>query len=528
MAFDAIVIGSGFGGAITACRLAQAGYKTLVLERGRRWDKSNFPRAPDDSWLWDHEHPESKNGWLDLRLFPGMAVAQGAAVGGGSLIYANISCAAPPSAFATGWPPEITLGELQPHYASVADFMDVQPVPDGQWTKRMELMREAAVNAGFGERFHKLELAVKFDPNWTYDGDFSKGEQASTLKPNKHGALQGTCVHLGNCDIGCDVYAKNTLDRNYLYVAENQYHAEIRPLHLVERIEQASDGGFRVSFDSLESGQRVPGAETARIVIVAAGSLGSTELFLRARDVHRTLPLVSPFLGQRWSSNGDFLTPAFYDRDVRASWGPTIASAIDFQDGSQAGQAFWIEDGGLPNLAIGYLLRKLDDPSTSFTAKLLLELLQRFLRTPEPLRTMMPWFAQGVDAGNGVLGLAQPTAFSNGGQLTLDWNIDRSRPVMDAIVAMHQRLADATGGQAVVPPTWSLFKDLVTPHPLGGCNMGRSREEGVVNHAGEVFGYRNLFVIDGAIIPRPLGVNPSRTIGALAERAAALIAAEGR
>ncbi len=528
MVFDAIVIGSGFGGAITACRLAQAGYKTLVLERGRRWDKSNFPRQPDDPWLWDHDCPESKNGWLDLRMFPGMAVAQGAAVGGGSLIYANISCPAPPSAFATGWPPEITFSELEPHYKTVAEFMDVQQVPDNQWTERMKLMRDAGRAAGFADRFRKLELAVNFDPAWTYERDFARGEQGSTLAPNKHGALQGTCVHLGNCDIGCEVYARNTLDRNYLYVAEYQHHAEIRPLHLVDRIEPLGNAGFRVCFDDLASGTRVPGSETARLVIVSAGSLGSTELMLRARDVHQTLPNVSACLGQRWSSNGDFLTPAFYDRDILPSRGPTITSAIDFQDRSQAGRAFWIEDGGLPTLAIGYLLRKIDDPSTSFKAKLVLELLQKYLRTTDPLRTMMPWFAQGVDAGNGVLSLTQPTAFSAGGRLKLEWDITQSQALIDAIVDMHQRLADCTGGEALVPPTWSLFKDLVTPHPLGGCIMGQSADDGVVNHAGEVFGYRNLFVIDGAIIPRPLGVNPSRTIGALAERAAAVIAAEGR
>ena len=95
MPFDVIIIGSGFGGAITACRLSQAGYRVLVLERGRRWDKTNFPRKPEDRWLWSHDRPESENGWLDLRMFPGMSVAAGAAVGGGSLIYANISCEAP-------------------------------------------------------------------------------------------------------------------------------------------------------------------------------------------------------------------------------------------------------------------------------------------------------------------------------------------------------------------------------------------------------------------------------------------------
>ena len=113
-------------------------------------------------------------------------------------------------------------------------------------------------------------------------------------------------------------------------------------------------------------------------------------------------------------------------------------------------------------------------------------------------------------------------------RLQLDWDIDRSRKVIDAIVAMHKKLSHATGGLPVVPPTWTLFKDLITPHPLGGCNMGDSPEHGVVDHRGEVFGHPGLYVADGAIIPEALGVNPSRTIGALAERIAAIIIAEGK
>ena len=523
MAFDIIVIGSGFGGAITACRLAQSGRSVLVLERGRRWDKTNFPRKPEDPWIWDHDHPESENGWLDLRVFPAMSVAAGAGVGGGSLIYANISCEAPRSVFDTGWPAEITYAQLKEHYDAVAEMMDVRPVPDNQWTARMRLMKDAADAAGFGDRFRKLDLAVNFDPHWTY-ADFARGEAASTEAPNKHGALQGTCVHLGYCDIGCSVYAKNTLDRNYLYVAENKHAAEVRCLHLVDRIEPLPDGTYRVSFDVLQDGQRIAGCETARIVIVAAGSLGSTELLLRCRDVHGTLPNLSPFLGRNWSGNGDFLTPAFYDqRSVDPDQGPTIAAAIDFEDRSQGGQAFWIEDGGLPNLLAGYLQRKAQDPTAGMKAKLLIDALRIYIRTPDSLRNVMPWFAQGVDAGNGTLQLTERTLFCDGGKLHLNWNSGATRAVIDAIIAMHQRLSSGTGGTVLVPPTWSLFRDLATPHPLGGCNMGDTAADGVVDFAGRVFGYPNLYVADAAIIPRPLGVNPSRTIGALAEHIAAVI-----
>jgi cholesterol oxidase len=522
--FDAIVIGSGFGGAVTALRLAEYGHSVLVLERGRRWDKSNFPRGPEDPWLWSHTHPEAHNGWLDLRIFPNITVAQGAAVGGGSLIYANVSEEAPRASFDSGWPPEITYGDLKQYYDRVADMMDVRPVPDGQWTKRMELMRDAAAAAGYADRFRKAELAVRFDAAWTYARDFDKGEAGSKTQANKHGALQGTCVHLGTCDIGCAVMARNTLDLNYLYVAENRHHVDVRPLCLVDCI-APRDNGWRVHFARLEGGQRIVSFEDAKLVVVAAGSLGSTELMLRNRDIHATLPNLSLALGQGWSSNGDFVTPAVYpSRKVNPSAGPTIASIIDFEDRSFRDQQFWVQDGGLPKLAVAYLAKKIDDPAISFKAKMVLEVIRRLLRKDDPLRNFMPWFAQGVDAANGRLMLSKGGPFSRGGELQLEWQASRSYELIETIIAMHKKLSETTNGHAFVPPTWSLFRDLITPHPLGGCNMGTDASTGVVDHTGAVFGYPNFYVVDGAVVPRALGVNPSRTIAALAERSAVSIA----
>jgi cholesterol oxidase len=146
---------------------------------------------------------------------------------------------------------------------------------------------------------------------------------------------------------------------------------------------------------------------------------------------------------------------------------------------------------------------------------------------PAAFRAVMPWFAQGVDAANGTLAMHH-SLVSGEPCLALNWDIGKSKQVIDAIVAMHLNLTAATGGHPVVPPTWSLLHMLVTPHPLGGCGMGNSLLDGVVNHACEVFNYKNLYVIDGAIIPEALGVNPSRTIGALAERAASILCAESR
>ena len=526
MDFDAIVIGSGFGGAVSACRLAEAGYKVLVLERGRRWDKTNYPRTPEDPWMWNSEHPEREQGWLDLHVFDRMAVATGAAVGGGSLIYANISCEAPPSSFAIGWPQEINYAELQPYYERVKKFMNVQQVPANQWTNRMKLMKEGADKTGAGARFKQLDLAVSFDPAWTYDQPDPFNILQSKRFMNAQGVEQGTCVHLGNCDIGCDVDAKNTLDRNYIPWAE-KHGAEVRPLHLVTDI-QPVDGGYRVSFDQLGNGVRKQGSQTARIVIVAAGSLGSTELLLRCREINRTLPDISPFLGQEWSSNGDFLTPAFYHgRAVDPSRGPTIACAIDFLDRSDNGQSFWIEDGGFPDLLLDYANRLDATADKGIAAKLLLDGLRHILAGGEPFSNVMPWFAQGVDAANGTLSM-QDSWLTGEPHLALKWDIDKSEELIDTIIAKHRQLSAATGGDAVVPLTWSIRRLLVTPHPLGGCSMADTPLDGVVNHTGEVFNYPNLYVIDGAIVPEALGVNPSRTIAALAERAVEILVKEGR
>jgi cholesterol oxidase len=160
-------------------------------------------------------------------------------------------------------------------------------------------------------------------------------------------------------------------------------------------------------------------------------------------------------------------------------------------------------------------------------AEALIKSLQEMLKGDEPFRNVMPWFAQGIDATNGRLHIKR-NLLSRRPYMDLDWNVTDSKPVMDTIVGMHERLSKATGGLPVVPPTWTLFKYLITPHPLGGCGMGGDRNEGVVKHAGEVFGYKNLYVADAAIIPEALGVNPSRTIGALAERIAKIIGEQGR
>jgi cholesterol oxidase len=520
--FDVIVIGSGFGGAVSACRLAEKGMNVLVLERGRRWQTSDYPRAPGDPWIYDHLCPEKLNGWIDLRLYDDMTIAQGAGVGGGSLIYANVSVEAKRELFNQGWPAEITYDELKPYYDRVGKMLNLQTIPEGQFTPRFKLMKEGAEALGYGSRFRPLPLAVTFHPDWNYSIDDPHNDTHSHKWINEQGQEQGTCVHCGNCDIGCQVKAKNTLDLNYLPLAE-KHGAAIRPLHLVTSI-KPENRGYRVYFDRLENGGRIPGSEMTERVILSAGSLGSTELLLRCREQHRTLPHLSKFLGRDWSSNGDFLTPAIQtNREISPTRGPTITCAIDFLDGSVDQQQFFIEDGGFPDVLGDFLEAKLKSGTSHPKGRLLIEALGRLVRSQDPLGDVMPWFAQGIDAANGRLYLGRTWYAPWRRQLKLNWEIERSEGVINAIVKMHERLARATDGTPLVPPTWTILKNLITPHPLGGCNMGTTPENGVVNHRGEVFGYPNLFVADGAIIPEAVGLNPSKTIAALAERIADLM-----
>lgn len=532
MDFDVIVIGSGFGGAITGCRLAEAGYKVLILERGRRWTyeagkENSYPRlsSAPDKWMWSHAHPERDHGWIDLRVFPTMSVAQGAGVGGGSLIYANISVEAPAYVFDNGWPPEITYAEIKPYYDKVRQFMKVRPLPANQFNGRTRMMQDAARAIGQPERFRLVEMAVNFDDNLQLDIANPPSKPAGPFPKNEHGVPQGTCYHSGMCDSGCDVNARNTLDTNYIPRAEKTGNATVAELHLVTNIEPAQ-GGYRVHFDDLHGETRTHGSKTARIVIVAASSLGSTELLLQCRDVAGTLPALSPRLGYNWASNGDFLTPAYYEnRNIYPAVGPTIGSIIDFHDGSVEGQKFWIQDGGFPDVFGKFLSDFAPGRILSHVGTLIEALKHMVSKSPE--RHVMPWFAQGIDAGDGVLSLKRPWWFFGKRRLHLSYDVSHS-PVFDTIVRMHERLSHATGGVPLVPPTWTLGRYLVTPHPLGGCNMGTGPSRGVVDHRGEAFGYKNLYVADAAIIPRPVGVNPSRTIAALAERIARKIVEEKR
>ncbi len=520
--YDAIVVGTGFGGAISACRLAESGARVLLLERGRRWTKDTYPRKPSDPWLYHHRHPEKHNGWLDLRLFRGMTIAQGAGVGGGSLCYSSVVMEADADVFESPWPAEITYDELAPYYEKVRRMLALRPIPPGQATQRYRLLERAAERLGHRERFERVPLAIAFDSDYSYDLPDPIDAKHSKTFVNDQGVEQGTCVHLGNCDIGCDVHAKNTLDLNYVPWAE-KHGAELRPLHLVRYVEP-SGSGYRVVWDQLEEHRRIPGSATADRVIVAAGSLGSTEILLRSRDEQGTLPDISPMLGTNWSSNANFLTPARYPESatVEQGIGPTISSGLNFMDGSVGGMRFFIEDDGFPNLLLNALTAMRRFSFGGRLAKRLDEALRRGLDEKNPTRQLMVWLGEGIDGSDGKLYLGRELLRPWRRDIKLDWRVKNTEAVIEAIIDMHRQLSDVDHAELRVPVYWKLLKSLVTVHPLGGCAMGNTAADGVVDHRGQVFGYPNLYVADGAVLPRPTGRNPSMTIGALAERIAHL------
>jgi cholesterol oxidase len=513
---DVVIIGSGFGGAVAACRLAPTGRRVVVLERGRDWTQHQLTPQRWRDYLYSSRLPHLLNGWLDLRILDQMVVATGAGVGGGSLIYANVCVDAPCAVFRTGWPSSITAEEMQPYYEAVGDVLQPQHIPPGQLNPRVNLLQEAAAGLGMGAKYRSLPLAVAFDEDAPDRGG------APWSDPSVY--AEGMCVHCGDCVIGCVHGAKKTLDKNYL--AEARAHgAEVWPLSMVTHIEEGPGGAWRVHYLDVSDGRRRKRTIVGKVVIVAAGSIGSTEILLRSRDEFRTLRNLPRALGRGWSPNGDFLTMARYrDRDpLRPTKGPTIGARIDLLDGVDLpddnmigydGRIF-VEDGGLPNFAEHLLKSWKNKHGVKGT-------LYRKASEFTDFSDMIPWFGQSIDAADGEFALQNPLWFWRA-KTRLNWNPQRSASALDAFNDVHIAMTLATGGDPKPSLTWKRLRMLVTPHPLGGCNMAAAPGAGVTNDRCEVFGFENLFVMDGSVIPRAIGRNPSKTIAAVAERSCATL-----
>lgn len=514
--YDVVVIGSGFGGAITACRLAQAGRSVCILERGRQWPRDDFPRSPAEVSRSFWRKGESF-GFLEYKVFRRIDVIQGCGVGGGSLHYFNVQLRALPAIFENGkWPRDITRTVLDPYYAAAEGMLESKPLtpPEG---REMPLRTQAFLDAA-----RKAGRLGELVPIGVYTGP-ERSHPASGLP-------QDPCDYSGNCMIGCALHAKNTLDLNYIPVARKN-GADLFPLHEVEKIEPIGDKGYRVQFNRLDP-SRPSRSESGTVegakVIVAGGTLGSNELLLRCRDVHKTLPYLSPALGTRFSGNGDFLLAmsARTDRIVDPGRGPSITAGADFSTGKNH---IYIEDLGFPDPFLWMLEGAI--PASNRVVNLIrglksyaLDLLgigqgriafeaNRLFQGGATTR-MLPYLGMGTDAADGQIRLKK-------GSVDVRWSHRKSRQMFREMEFGLKELNRAVNGKYLTSLLWKWpFRRLLTAHPLGGCVMGESAENSVVTRNGEVWRYPGLYVADGSIVASALAVNPSLTISALAERVA--------
>jgi cholesterol oxidase len=512
-----VVIGSGFGGAVVAARLAEAGRSVCLLERGRRWSAPEYPRTFSQAaaGVWDEE---TNYGFLEYRVFGRLDVIQGCGVGGGSLSYYNVQLRAPAAIFERPeWPAVITRATLDRYYERAEDVMRPAPlVPPAGYPMppRTEAFLSAAEAAGY-EPF-LVPIAV----------------HTGETRPNPaSGIVQEACRYTSDCLLGCRPRAKNSLDVTYLPMGE-RHGLVVRPLHLVDRIEPAGgDGdGYVLTarrFDPDRPGVYEPARVSAGSVVLAAGTLGTTELLFRARAVDRTLPALAASLGRRFSPNGDMVFAGTRDTDmiVDPSQGPSITAGAFVQPPGSP-HVIQIQDLGYPPALTSLLDGTLPIPSrvrslgaaaagyvgaarrgASFPARNL------FIGSFVP--RFLAYLGLGTDAGDGRFDLGP------NGRLRIHWDPAASEPMYQEMEAAMRKLSDHLGGHFVRGVLWRRpLRRLLTAHPLGGCAMGDSPSSGVVNDRGEVWGYPGLYVADGAAIPGPLAVNPSLTIASLAERVA--------
>lgn len=509
--FDFIIVGSGFGGSITAYNLASRGHKVCVLERGKEWPRGTFPRGSRrlKNLFWRPQ--EGTEGVMDYRVFDKLDTVVGSGVGGTSLLFSGFMIE-PPKEYFAGWEAGIDHQLLTPHFKKVWDFLDVKRYPfhraPYEDTNRIRVLRKAVEKSGRGE-LQITDLAIQF---------MEKAEEWGTSFTNKHGATQNGCIMCAECNLGCNYKAKSSMDVNYLFRAQ-QLGAIVKASHQVDRIEPLPGGGYRIGCVT-PSGQRNSGLSsyTAKNVVLSAGAIGSTELLLRNRDVHHTLPKLSHRLGKGFSGNGNniALLTGLSDDPVPLEpyRGPTLVVGIKFDD-------FYIEDTGTADFVSWYLDGIIPDPNLAqikalahrgldklgevFGAKPsfgIIRDLSSILQSETISSRSTYVISIGRDQSEGVLGV------DSDGKLAIDWKEDDA--YLDRVRGALEGIASALDGDVTLGKRFSF-------HLLGGCGLGNSPETGVVDGNGEVFGHPGLFVIDGATVPGCIGVNPALTISALSD-----------
>jgi cholesterol oxidase len=530
---EAVVVGSGFGGSVTAYRLAEAGKRVCLLERGKPYPPGSFPRSPlgFSKNFWDPS--EGLYGMFNVWRFSGIDALVSSGLGGGSLIYANVMIRKDEKWFVhderENWP--VSRADLEPHYDRCEQMLAVQKYPlDAEpyaSTPKTLAYRQAAERLGYD--WFLPDLAVTFANEGSPP---VPGEPIREEHPNLHGRTRYTCQLVGECDVGCNYGSKNSLDYTYLSAAA-RHGADLRSCCEVKTFRPRDGGGFEVDYvvhdPESEGAPPKPAKLTTDTLVLSAGTLGSTFLLLKNQDAFGGLPAA---LGTHFCGNGDLLTFALRCSErINADFGPVITSAIrtgDAVDGDgSTGRGFYIEDAGYPNF-LSWMLQAADQPRALWLwRKVLLRFVMKWLlRRPQPDITglvssffgdarvsagLLPLLGMGRDIPEGRMRL-------DDGLLDVAWSKDgASKAYFDKLRETMHTIADELGGSFQDNPLWWLSK-VITVHALGGCPMGRDGNEGVVDAWGRVHGVPGLHIADGSVMPGPVGPNPSLTIAALADR----------
>lgn len=517
---DFLVVGSGFGGSVSALRLAEKGYSVRVLERGPRWSPRDFPKTNWDlrKSLW---MPMAKCfGILRLSFLSDVFVLSGAGVGGGSLVYAN-TLYVPPDAFFTAsqWSgiQDWKLA-LMPHYRMAQYMLGVAQNPfEGEPDV---LLKSIAKKMNREESYVRTPVAVYFGE----PGEKPRDPYFDGLGPDRTG-----CTMCGGCMVGCRHGAKNTLDKNYLYFAE-KLGAVVEPMRTVTDVRALPDGGYAVTHETSGAWfQKDRKVTRARNVVLSAGVLGTVKLLLECRD-RGSLPNVSECLGEHVRTNSEaILGVTTEDRSVNYSKGIAITTSfhpdehthvevVRYSEGSDAlaPLATLLTDGG-PGLPrpLKYVKNVLTQPITFLKSlwpfgkakRGIFLLVMQTLDNSISLKLKRKWtrlFTRAFDTDRGR-GAPNPTYI----------------PLGNEVARLFAK--DLKGGIAYSSIPEVLFDVPTTAHVLGGAPIGETKETGVIDAKNEVFGHPGLYVCDGSMIPANLGVNPSLTITAISEHAMAQI-----
>ena len=516
--YDYVIIGSGFGGSVSAMRLTEKGYSVLVLEKGKRFEDKDFAKSNWQYWKYLWLPALRGHGIMQISILKGVMVLHGAGVGGGSLGYANVLEVPTDETFATpAWNQNVKWGEtLKKHYETAKKMLGVSRNPK-LWKADL-LLKEMAEERGMGHTFRATDVGSYFgEAGVTVPDPFFGGEG-----PDRAG-----CQHCGGCMVGCRHNAKNTLPKNYLYFAEKN-GANVIPEVEVTDVRPSTLDGSRYAITCQSSTKLFKQKNTvhAKNVIFSAGVMGTMRLLLNLRDVKKSLPNLSAKLGTMVRTNSEGLLGSVARKsDINYSEGVSISSIYNHDEMTRIEPVRYPDGSSL----MRFLAAPLIDNNVSIPVRLLKFFGWALTHPIDFLKALfLPGWAHNVTillvmqhADNRMrfrIGRSLFTLFRTGMVADEEPGYEINAQVKGSHEVTRE-FAKRTNGVALGSIGENLLGLPTTAHILGGAPIGISPEMGVVNENFEVHNYEGLYIIDGSIMPANPGVNPSLTITALAEYA---------